>query len=107
MLQFDEDSSLTKTISNDAGIFQQRKSIIHYKDYDVSKTMFETLQRKIKEYYKDKENINFEFSQLGSDKKVEIIITINFNQEDDYYHLTNEFKENFVIIYEKIKENQI
>jgi hypothetical protein len=41
-----------------------------------------------------------------SNRTLEIIITINFNQKDDYYHLTKDFKENFEAIYNKFKEQK-
>ncbi len=105
MLKFDEDISFTKTKSDESGTFIERKSILHYKDYDVNVKLFNSLGNKLKNHYKDRKDIDIEIGPVSA-KMGEIIITINFNQEDDYYRLTNEFKDNFQEIYEELKEEQ-
>ena len=104
MLKLDEDISFTKTTSDDVGIFLERKSILHYKDGDVGLKLSSSLGNKLKKYYEDRKDI--ECDPFRSNRTLEIIITINFNQKDDYYHLTKDFKENFEAIYNKFKEQK-
>jgi hypothetical protein len=104
MLKLDEDISFTKTTSDDVGIFLERKSILHYKDGDVGLKLSSSLENKLKKYYEDRKDI--ECDPFRSNRTLEIIITINFNQKDDYYHLTKDFKENFETIYNKFKEQK-
>jgi hypothetical protein len=106
MLKFDEDISFTKTTSDDVSIFLERKSILHYKDEDVNLKFCDSLENKLKKYYEDRKDIEIEFDPFRSNRTLKIIITINFNQKDDYYHLTKDFKENFEGIYNKFKEQK-
>ena len=41
-----------------------------------------------------------------SNRTLEIIININFEQKNNYYQLTKDFKENFEVIYNKFKEQK-
>jgi hypothetical protein len=106
MLKVDEDISFTKTTSDEAGIFLERKSILHYKDGDVGLKLSSSLENKLKKYYEDRKDIEIEFDPYRSNRTLEIIIIINFNQKDDYYHLTKDFKENFEAVYNKFKEQK-
>ena len=90
MSKFAENTT-TKTTSDDEGNFLERKSTLHYTDYDVNKTMYGILEIELNKYYKDNKDINIEFSQFKYDKPLELIITINFNKNDAYYQLTNNF----------------
>jgi hypothetical protein len=103
MLEFDEDISTTRTTSNDQCIFLDRKSILHYKDENFNGKMYDLLENKIEKHYEDRENIEIEFKSSNNYKKIEIVITINFKKEDEYYHLTEDFKKDFKEIYEKYK----
>lgn len=104
MLEFDEDISTTRTTSNDQCIFLDRKSILHYKDENFNGKMYDLLENKIGKHYEDRENIEIKFKSSNNYKKIEIVITINFKKEDEYYHLTEDFKKDFKEIYEKYKE---
>jgi predicted phage-related endonuclease len=106
MLKFDEDISFTKTTSDEAGIFLERKSILHYKDDDVTSKLCNSLENKLKKYYEDRKDIEIEFDPYRSNSTFDIIININFKQKDSYYHLTKDFKENFETIYNKFKEQK-
>jgi hypothetical protein len=107
MLEFDEDNSTTKTKSDDSGMFLERKSILHYKDKTIKgKFKQDSLKRKVKTPYEGKNDIKIEFKSFDNYKRIEIIITINFKKEDDYYHLTKDFKENFEEVYNKFKEQK-
>jgi hypothetical protein len=106
MLKVDKDISFTKTTSDEAGIFLERKSILHYKDGDVGLKLSSSLGNKLKKYYEDRKDIEIECGPFRSNRTLEIIITINFNQKDNYYHLTKDFKENFETIYNKFKEQK-
>ena len=104
MLEFDEDISTTRTTSNDQCIFIDRKSILHYNDENFNGKMYDLLENKIEKHYEDRENIEIEFKSSNNYKKIEIVITINFKKEDEYYHLTEDFKKDFKEVYEKCKE---
>ena len=104
MLEFDEDISTTKTTSNDQCIFIDRKSILHYKDENFNGKMYDHWKTKLKNIMKTVENIEIEFKSFNNYKKIEIVITINFKKEDEYYHLTEDFKKDFKEVYEKYKE---
>ena len=104
MLKFDEDASSTKTKSNDVGIFLERKSILHYIDDDINIKSFNALENKLKKHFENQEDVGIETVPLKNNSALELIITINFNQEDDYYHLTNDFKANFEEIYKTFKK---
>src|ERR1039457_6773372 len=104
MLEFDEDISTTRTTSNDQCIFLDRKSILHYKDENFNGKMYDLLENKIEKRYEDRENIEIKFKYSDNYKKIELVITINFKKEYEYYHLTEDFKKDFKEIYEKYKE---
>jgi|ERR1035438_1966200 predicted phage-related endonuclease len=106
MLKFDEDISFTKTTSDEDGIFLERKSILHYKDDDVSLKLCNSLENKLKKYYEDRKDIEIEFDTYKSNSTFGIIININFEQKNNYYQLTKDFKENFEVIYNKFKEQK-
>ena len=106
MLKIDEDISFTKTTSDDVGIFLERKSVLHYKDDDIGLRLSDSLENKLKKHYEDHKDIEIEFDPFRSNRTLKIIITMNFNQKDDYYHLTKNFKENFEEIYNKFKEQK-
>ncbi len=104
MLEFDEDISTTRTTSDDQCKFLDRKSILHYKDENFNGKMYDLLESKIKKHYEDRKNIEIEFRSSNNYKKIEIIVTIDFKKEDEYYHLTEDFKKDFKEVYEKYKE---
>jgi hypothetical protein len=107
MLEFDEANSTTKTKSDNSDIFLERKSILHYKDENIKgKLSYDRLERKVKTQYEGNYDIKIEFKSFDNYKRIEIIITINFNRKDDYYRLTKDFKENFEVIYNKFKEQK-
>ena len=99
MLEFDEDISTTKTTADDDGVFLGRKSILHYKDLNFNKKFYDSLENKLKKHYEDRKDIEIEFKALNSYRNLEIIFTINFKKEDDYYQITEDFKESFKEIY--------
>jgi hypothetical protein len=65
-----------------------------------------SLENKLTTHYEYRKDIEIEFDPYRSNKTLKIIITINFNQKDDYYHLKKDFKENFEEIYNKFKEQK-
>ena len=104
MLEFDEDISTTKTTSDDKCIFLDRKSILHYRDENFNGKLYDSLESKIKNHYEDRNDIEIEFKSFTNYKKIEIVVTINFEKEDEYYHLTENFKKDFKEVYENYKE---
>ena len=104
MLEFDEDISTTRTTSDDQCNFLNRKSILHYKDENFNGKTYDSLESKIKKHYEDREDIEVEFKSFNNYKKIEVIITINFKKEDEYYHLTENFKKDFKELYGKYKD---
>jgi hypothetical protein len=104
MLEFDEDISTTRTTSDEKCTFLNRKSILHYKDENFNGKLYDSLESKIKKHYEDRKDIEIEFKSFNNYKKIEIVITINFKKEDEYYHLTEDFKKDFKEVYEKYKE---
>ena len=52
------------------------------------------------------DDIEIEFDTYKSNSTFEIIININFEQKNNYYQLTKDFKENFEVIYNKFKEQK-
>lgn len=95
LFKFDEDSSTTKTTADDAGIFLGRKSILHYKDEKFNRKFYDSLENKLKKHYEGRKDIEIEFKSLNGYRSLEIIFTINFKKEDDYYQITEDFKDGF------------
>jgi hypothetical protein len=104
MLELDEDISTTKTTTDDNGQFLERKSILHYKDEKFDGKLYNSLEDKLKNHYKDRNDIEIEFNALDSYRKLEIVITINFKKTDEYYHATEDFKKDFKEVYEKYQK---
>jgi hypothetical protein len=99
MLKFDEDISFTKTTSDEAGIFLERKSILHYKDDDVTSKLCNSLENKLKKYYEDRKDIEIEFDPYRSNSTFDIIIRefllTSFDNGYDYFSIFSYFIKQF------------
>ena len=66
-----------------------------------------SLENKLKKHYEGRKDIEIEFKSLNGYRSLEIIFTINFKKEDDYYQITEDFKDGFKELLFQISEYKL